>query len=95
MANNRIYLRCRNCGSGFFLGKMFGADYCTSNVYYKNKDFLESLNNFYEEHLFCEKPLHKEDINFLEPKFKKPQKEVDAENQFEIAYEFWNEDNEN
>lgn len=87
MADNRIYLRCRQCGAGFFLGK-----YYLGNTYYLDEKLfnLNKLNEFYEEHHWCNNELSY-DCNFYEPKFEP--KDVNAENQFEIAYEFYrNED---
>lgn len=87
MANNRIYLRCRTCGKTLFLGKCFGDGYYTNNDYYKDNTFLESLNKFYGEHNWCDgDPVDEH----LEPKF--VAKDVDNENNFEIAYEFYKDD---
>ena len=84
MANNRMYLRCKNCGKGFFLGKCFGWQYGTNENYYKY-GFINELNKFYSEHCGCDKEEDKRDIEYLEPKFKKEDRHY--ENQFEIAYE--------
>lgn len=90
MANNRIYLRCKNCGKGFFLGKCFGWQYGTSEAYYKH-GFINELNKFYSEHCGCVNEEDKIDIEYLEPRFKKEDR--DYENQFEIAYEtFYNDE---
>ena len=87
MANNRIYLRCRRCGKSIFLGKCFGDGYYTNDVYYKDKTFIEALNNFYDKHNFCyDEPVDEH----LEPKF--VAKDVNNENSFEIAYEVYEED---
>ena len=91
MANNRIYLRCKNCGDGFFLGKSYGINYYTDDVYYKD-NFVKELNKFYEEHCLCNKEINKEMVKYLEPRFKKEEKHY--ENNFEIAYEFYYEENE-
>ena len=48
MANNRMWLVCRGCGTGFMLGKTFSSGYYTSN-----EDFENNLNTFYDEHAFC------------------------------------------
>ena len=83
MANNRMYLRCRKCGRYFFLGKVY-SEYFTDDVYYKH-GLIHALNEFYDEHAFCDKEPITDD-NFLDPKFEpcKPH----YENQFELAYEF-------
>lgn len=107
MANNRMYLRCRTCGDCFFLGKCFLDGYYTRNIYYDGEShpiiddpmpngkpdaFLDAYNQFLDEHTYCCK---EPEINeYFEPKFKPPEKGVDTENQFEIAYEFWNENDE-
>lgn len=87
MANNRMYLRCRQCGAVFFLGKCFGLEY------YLNEELfnLEKLNEFYEEHCSCTNELSY-DYDYFEPKF--VSKDVNCENQFEIAYEFYRGGNE-
>lgn len=100
MANNRMYLRCRRCGAGFFLGKGFGGPYSTDNVYYAQDNrleapnepdaFLNAYNEFLEEHAFCDKEPNERDVAFLEPKFQRA--DCDFENNFEIAYEFYNEE---
>ena len=97
MANNRIYLRCRTCGKGFFIGKGFGGPYSIDNVYFAKDNrinapnepdaFLDALNEFYEEHCFCENDLAENDIKYLEPKFKTAPENMHYENNFEIAYE--------
>lgn len=50
MADNRIYLRCKNCGEAFFLGKRLGDGYYTQNFYYTDGSMLKCLNKFYEKH---------------------------------------------
>ncbi len=104
MANNRMYLRCRTCGKGFFLGKGFGGPYYTSNCFYQKDSritapeepdaFLDAFNEFIDEHCWCTNELSKEDIEYLEPKFVKPTHEIDHENNFEIAYESYREEDE-
>lgn len=99
MANNRMYLRCKTCGEGFFMGKCFGGAYFTSNGYYQQDmrlsapeepdAFLDAYNKFLDEHAFCEKELNKGDIEYLEPKFKPSNDDLHYENGFEIAYEIF------
>lgn len=95
MANNRMYLRCRKCGSAVFLGKTYMDGYYTDDGYYwrgrKKDSFLEAFNRFCEEHAYCDSEPSKE-YNFLEPKFVTPKDGIHPENQFEIAYEFYHED---
>lgn len=52
MANNRIYLRCKYCGKELFLGKRFCEGYYYKN-YNSDKTLEEKLNEFYDEHSFC------------------------------------------
>ena len=89
MANNRIYLRCRSCGEACYLGKTFMDGYYLEE--YDKTPTLDKLNTFYNEHRFCgwePKQNAKPDMA-LEPEFIKPEVEINPENQFEIAYEFW------
>ena len=54
MANNRIYLRCKECGGELFLGKHFGGPYYWTD--YSEANGLEprplgkQLNDFFEKH---------------------------------------------
>lgn len=81
MANNRIYLRCKNCGVVCFLGKCLGGAY----HYDIDNDLQIKLNSFYEEHLFCD--YHKEIVESnTEPEFIR-RDDFHYENQFELAYE--------
>lgn len=48
MANNRMYLTCRGCGEGFFLGKIMSSGY-----YQHMDDFQEKLNVFFDKHHCC------------------------------------------
>ena len=87
MANNRIFIRCKECGKYLFLGKGFGGAYYTSNKFY-DKDLTTSLNEFYDEHAFCDRDMIDEiDNDYLEPKLEKRAKHY--ENNFEIAYEIY------
>lgn len=91
MANNRIFLRCKNCGKGLFLGKSFGCEYMTWQT--KENELVDSLNDFFEEHCFCEHtPEETKNYIDLEPKFK--QEKTHYENRFEIAYEIMREEDE-
>ena len=53
MANNRIYLRCKDCGAEFFLGKRFGEEYYISDYPSDEKPLKGRLNDFYEKHYMC------------------------------------------
>ena len=48
MANNRLYIRCRQCGQTVFIGKHFGGSLSTGCV-----DIVQSLNEFYDKHFYC------------------------------------------
>ncbi len=82
MADNRIYLRCRKCGSVLFLGKCYSEGYFYKN-YHKN-DLETELNDFYTKHAYCNEPLNERDIKFIDTKFNQ---EDNYYNRFEIAYE--------
>ena len=82
MANNRIYLRCRTCGNILFLGKCYSDGYYYTN--YHNSDLETELNDFYTKHAFCNEPLNKDDIKYIDTPFKKTDSYY---NRFEIAYE--------
>lgn len=80
MANNRMYLRCRTCGEVFMIGKTYQNGYFIGNLSPNN--FYNQLNNFYDKHYCCfNKPKDLKYELVLKPK------EVNTENQFEIAYE--------
>lgn len=49
MANDRLYIRCRQCGATKFLSK-----HCLT-PWYIRPEKLEEINKFFEEHWFCEK----------------------------------------
>lgn len=84
MANNRMYIRCRRCGAIFCIAKIYYDGYYISN----NKDFVNRLSAFYDEHAFCYDDFHEDDILFAEPKFNKEKsKSANYENIFEICYE--------
>ncbi len=83
MANNRIYLRCKQCGETMFLGKCFGGEYYWRNYKNDGTHLEDDLNVFFEEHLFCEKPLNKE-LNDCETPYSD---DCAWDTIFEIAYE--------
>lgn len=47
MANNRLYIRCKQCGETIAIGKHFG------DVLHIYGDITEKLNRFYEKHYYC------------------------------------------
>lgn len=47
MANNRLYMRCKNCGEELYLDKNFGGPYQITEE--KRKE----INQFFEDHAFC------------------------------------------
>lgn len=63
MANNRIYLRCSDCGDEIFLGKrggnviavLTGQPHTYGYYYeeYEDKPLTERLNEFYKNHECC------------------------------------------
>lgn len=84
MANNRMYLRCKNCGEVLLLGKTMGNGYyCySSEIYYR-------LEEFYDEHNFCDKDKNKDEILYCDTPLGKYKHN---DNIFEIAYEIENND---
>lgn len=48
MANNRLYLKCDECGELFMLGKHFGGAWGIVN--YDELPFLSKLDLFFEKH---------------------------------------------
>ena len=82
MANNRIYIRCKQCGDVLYLGKTFGSCY-----YWRTNDneHLEDLlNDFYYKHKFCDDDLKN---NFYEPKLNENIDRESMDNQYDICYE--------
>ena len=71
MANNRMYLVCRQCNGKIMLGKIFSESYYTCCD--DRKNFEDELNNFYAAHEFC----HGE--NYIHP-------ENQFELEYEIAH---------
>ena len=54
MANDRMYLRCRACGSTMYLGKSFLGGFYYEN-YHKDAGPLDrQLNDFYDKHTYCD-----------------------------------------
>ena len=52
MANNRIYLRCKNCNEKLFLGKRLMDGYWLSE-YPNTEPFMKQINEFYDKHTYC------------------------------------------
>ena len=46
MANNRMYLRCTECGSTLYLTKLFGGEW----NWYFNEEKIREINEFFFEH---------------------------------------------
>lgn len=88
MANNRIYLRCKQCGDVLYLGKTFSSTYYYDN--YGGKDLKEKLNDFYEKHSYCYSEL---EDNIYEPKLDESKDRYSYDNQYDICYEFCEEIN--
>ena len=51
MANNRIYLACKECGERLYLGKTYGQGYFWEQ--YNGKCLQMSLNEFFDRHDNC------------------------------------------
>ena len=52
MANERMYLYCRNCGARFYLGKHCCGPFHFSDNYAAS--IGEELEKFYEDHAYCD-----------------------------------------
>lgn len=51
MADNRMYLRCKNCGEVFYMGKRLGGGYyVTDENFGDGKKMIDHLNAFYSKH---------------------------------------------
>lgn len=50
MANNRLFLRCRNCGAKIMIGKHL----MDSWAYYDPYELGLKINDFFEKHTWCE-----------------------------------------
>lgn len=85
MANNRMYLRCKQCGEILFLGSTMRDGYSL-----ENKNIYNDLNNFYSQHNWCSKEKNMSDINYCDTPLGI---DDDNDNNFEIAYEFENNKN--
>lgn len=79
MANNRMYIRCKQCGSIIFLAKCYLDGYYTNSI-----DSDDRLNEFFDEHAFCGKPINERAIESIDTPFKQ---EDDYYHRFEICYE--------
>ena len=54
MANNRLYIRCKACGEGIFIGKHFASELHLVNRYNPDSEgFVARLNRFYHDHYYC------------------------------------------
>ena len=82
MANNRMFIRCKQCGEIFLIGKTMRNGY-----YLSNENILNDLNTFYEQHNWCNKEKNMNDISYCDTPLG-----IDDhnDNNFEIAYEFEN-----
>ena len=87
MANNRIYLRCKQCGDVLYLGKTFGSDYHYNN--YSEENLENKLNAFYSEHSYCMDDLKQ---NIFEPILDESKDRYSYDNQYDICYEFYEEE---
>lgn len=85
MANNRMGIRCKNCGDVFLLAKTYLNGYYISNNNSK-ENLYDNLNIFFDKHKYCNNPVVENDY---EPKFKKTN--FSEENSFEICYEIYRE----
>lgn len=82
MANNRMFIRCKQCGEILGIGKTMSDGY-----YLSNKNILNDLNTFYGQHNWCNKEKNMSDISYCDTPLG-----IDDhnDNNFEIAYEIEN-----
>ena len=57
MANERMYLYCRNCGSRLYLGKHLCSAFYFSTNYAER--IGEELEKFYSDHAYCDGEFYK------------------------------------
>lgn len=84
MANNRIYIRCKQCGDVLYLGKTFGSCYYWYNYKEDGEHLEDRLNAFYDKHEFCYNDLEN---NYYKPKLNESIDRYSMDNQFDICYE--------
>lgn len=54
MANNRLYIRCKECGKIHFIAKHYSDGWYTDEIYEGfNESAAKFLNNIYDEHDVC------------------------------------------
>ena len=89
MANNRMYLRCRNCGEVFFLGKCLGDGYWLNRYDGQSADLRHDLNKFYDIHSAwgCSPASEEKKAESLKDWDVPLLGDYIHENQFEIVYE--------
>lgn len=69
MANERIYLYCRNCGKRFYLGK-----HSIDSFHFANKEYRDNLGcmleEFFEQHTYCDGRFNEsEDAENVDPRY--------------------------
>lgn len=60
MANNRIYLICKNCGGCLYLGATMSNGYYYEN--FDNQTLQNKLNEFYYNHNWCLGKAHNDNL---------------------------------
>ena len=85
MANNRIYMRCRGCGAVLFLGKSNYGGYWYDS--YRGLPLERKLNDFYEEHNYCDKVPTNGPWPYDEEYFPMPKDCGGCDGCFDIVYE--------
>lgn len=84
MANNRIYLRCKQCGEKLFLGKHCMTAYYWSNYSNGDKHLEDYLNEFFDKHCWCENEINEQSLSAVDTPLGKY---TSWDTIFEIAYE--------
>lgn len=90
MANNRMYIRCKECGATIFIAKSFGTYHINCGTDKECVEYVEELAEFFSEHSHCYEDNREEKIK-EHNKFYYPEINIEEEvkigNNFEICYE--------
>lgn len=87
MANNRIYLRCRQCGEVLFLGKSFCEGYYYRDYSKTPLPLEKKLNDFYDVHTYCDREKTEAPFKWDEKCFHMPDDCFESDGSFDIVYE--------
>ena len=66
MANDRLYIRCKNCGTCLYLGKHFMDPFYWRNYRRDGRHLEDFLNDFFEQHCWCDQMDENDEFNSYE-----------------------------